>query len=65
MEQKKAWIKPALVLLVRAEPAAAVLSYCKTVADAGTPSNIAVGCLNHGFIGNEGYCYSCQQNYFS
>ena len=44
-ESKKEWVKPELIVLVRSNPAEAVLGVCKTLAGTG-PDPFFQGCRN-------------------
>ncbi len=56
-ENKKAWVTPELIVLVRSKPEEAVLTGCKTAAAAIGPSNAGAGTACSFPIGG---CISCE-----
>jgi hypothetical protein len=43
-EQKKAWVTPELIVLIRSQPEESVLTACKELFTPGTPANNYGGC---------------------
>ena len=54
MEEKKKWIAPELVVLVRSHPEEAVLATCKDTVGALSPTASNAGCVNFA-----GFCGDC------
>jgi len=56
-ENKKEWVTPELIVLVRGKPEEAVLVSCKAGADIAGSVVLATGCGNPG----GGYCGECTE----